>query len=318
MDKKKILVTATNYSQYCSAAKKLLLDNNCEIVENDKGRPYTGEELLELVSDIDGVVAGVDTWDEAIFSHAPKLKIIARFGVGVDNIDLPAAAAHGIQVCNAKGMNSNPVAELTVAMLLGALRNVPAFNSSVREGKWERFMGRDLEGMTVGLLGFGDIAQKVAKKLSGFDVKLMAYDLYPNIQKAAELHVQMTTMEEVLRAADIVCMHMPSLPATHHVMNRKTFGRMKDGSYFINTSRGALVDERALFEALRSGKLCAAAIDVFEQEPVPKENPLFTLPNLFATPHTAAETYETYHNVGLFTAQILLDAFAGETPKNLL
>lgn len=315
---KKVLVTATNYSTYCSAAKALLEENGVEVIENPYGRPMTRDELLTVVGDIDGAVVGVDTWNEKIFAHAPKLRAMARFGVGVDNIDLAAAKAHGIQVTNAKGMNSNPVAELTVGLILSTLRNVPAFNASIREGKWDRFMGRDLAGMTVGLLGFGDIAQRVAKKLSGFDVSICAYDLYPNLEKARELNVEMVSMEETLHRADVVCMHLPSLPATHHIMDARTFGMMKDGSYFINTARGALVDETALAQALRSGKLTAAAIDVFDQEPVRRDNPLFALPNLFATPHTAAETYDTYHNVGLATARQLLDVFAGKKPNNLL
>lgn len=315
---KKVLVTATNYSTYCSAAKALLEENGVEVIENPYGRPMTRDELLTVVGDIDGAVVGVDTWNEKIFAHAPKLRAMARFGVGVDNIDLAAAKAHGIQVTNAKGMNSNPVAELTVGLILSTLRNVPAFNASIREGKWDRFMGRDLAGMTVGLLGFGDIAQRVAKKLSGFDVSICAYDLYPNLEKARELNVEMVSMEEALHRADVVCMHLPSLPATHHIMDARTFGMMKDGSYFINTARGALVDETALAQALRSGKLTAAAIDVFDQEPVRRDNPLFALPNLFATPHTAAETYDTYHNVGLATARQLLDVFAGKKPNNLL
>lgn len=315
---KKVLVTATNYSTYCSAAKALLEENGVEVIENPYGRPMTRDELLTVVGDIDGVVVGVDTWNEEIFAHAPMLRAMARFGVGVDNIDLAAAKAYGIQVTNAKGMNSNPVAELTVGLILSTLRNVPAFNASIREGKWDRFMGRDLAGMTVGLLGFGDIAQRVAKKLSGFDVSICAYDLYPNLEKARELNVEMVSMEEALHRADVVCMHLPSLPATHHIMDAQTFGMMKDGSYFINTARGALVDETALAQALRSGKLTAAAIDVFDQEPVRRDNPLFALPNLFATPHTAAETYDTYHNVGLATARQLLDVFAGKKPNNLL
>lgn len=315
---KKVLVTATNYSTYCSAAKALLEENGVEVIENPYGRPMTRDELLTVVGDIDGVVVGVDTWNEEIFAHAPMLRAMARFGVGVDNIDLAAAKAYGIQVTNAKGMNSNPVAELTVGLILSTLRNVPAFNASIREGKWDRFMGRDLAGMTVGLLGFGDIAQRVAKKLSGFDVSICAYDLYPNLEKARELNVKMVSMEEALHRADVVCMHLPSLPATHHIMDARTFGMMKDGSYFINTARGALVDETALAQALRSGKLTAAAIDVFDQEPVRRANPLFALPNLFATPHTAAETYDTYHNVGLATARQLLDVFAGKKPNNLL
>lgn len=318
MDNKKVLVTATNYSTYCMDAKKLLESNNVTVVEYTHGRPLTKDELLAVIEDIDGVVAGVDTWNEDIFSRAKRLKAIARFGVGVDNIDLDSAKRHGIVVSNAKGMNSNPVAELAVALILSCLRNIPNFNDSIRKGEWDRFMGKDLSGMRVGLLGFGEIAQKTARKLSGFDVVIQAYDLYPNLEKARELGVTMVSMDEVLATSDIVSMHLPSTAGTHHIMNGEAFGKMKEGAYFVNTARGALVDERALYWALKTNALCAAASDVFEQEPVAADNPLFTLSNFFATPHTAAETYATYKNVGLVTAQAILDVFAGIEPHNRL
>jgi D-3-phosphoglycerate dehydrogenase len=314
----KILVTATNYSVYCAAAKKELEDAGFEIMENDKGRPLTYEELKDVVGEISGVVVGVDTWNEQVFKLAPKLKVLARFGVGVDNIDLEAAKRYGITVTNAKGRNSNAVAELAVGLILSSMRNIPAFNVSIRKGRWDRFMGRDLRGKTVGLLGFGDIAQRVAKKLSGFEVELCAYDKYPNVERAAELNVLLTGMDEVLTRSDVISLHLPSMEETYHVMNGDTFGKMKDGAYFVNTARGALVDEEALYLALRSGKLAAAAVDVFGQEPVRPDNRLFELENLFATPHTAAETYETYHEVGLVTARAIMDVFEGKTPENRL
>lgn len=315
---KKVLVTATGYSTYCQKAKQLLEGRGVEVIENQLGRPFTQAELLAVVEDIDGVVAGVDTWDEAIFTQAPKLRAIARFGVGVDNIDLASAKEHGVVVSNAKGINSSPVAELAVALMLASLRNIPHLNVTTRQGKWERFMGRDLSGLTVGLLGFGDIAQRVAKKLSGFDVTLVAYDLYPNAEKAATLHTNMIPLEEVLTRSDIVSMHLPSLPETQGMMNDARFASMKDGAIFINTARGALVQEEALYRALFSGKLSAAACDVFEEEPANPSNPLFTLENYIATPHTAAETFATYENVGLLTAQALLDVFDGKEPVNRL
>lgn len=316
--KKKILVTATNYSKYCGAAKKVLEDAGFEIMENRKGRPLTYDELKDAVGDVSGVVVGVDTWNEEIFNCAPGLKVLARFGVGVDNIDLDAAKERGITVTNAKGQNSNSVAELTVGLILSAMRNVPGFNDSVRQGRWDRFMGRELLGKTVGLLGFGDIARRVAKKLGGFEVKLCAYDKYPDMKKAEELKVNMADMDEVLAGSDVLSLHLPSMKETYHIMNREAFGKMKNGAYLINTARGALVDENALYEALKSGKLTAAAADVFEEEPVKPTNRLLELENLFVTPHTAAETYETYHTVGLVTAKAIMDVFNGKIPDNRL
>ena len=316
--KKKILVTATNYSQLCAEAKTLLESNGCEIIENTFGRPMTFDELKVRVGDIDGVIAGVDTWNDEVFAIAPKLKVISRFGVGVDNIDIEAARKHDIKVTNAAGGNANAVAELTVGLIIAAMRAVPQLHATTRQGAWDRFVGNELIGRTVGLLGFGNIAQKVARKLCGFDVTVVAYDKYPNLDAAAKLGVTMVEADEVISRADILCMLLPSLPETRRFMNADVFGRMKDGAYFVNTARGALVDEAALAGALTSGKLSGAAIDVYEREPSSAENPLFRLDRIVTTPHTAAETYETYTGIGAITATAVLDVLAGRTPKNLL
>ncbi|WP_341279473.1 phosphoglycerate dehydrogenase [Paenibacillus sp. FSL H8-0537] len=316
--KHKVLVTATNYSLLCADAKRMLEEAGCEIIENQLGRPHTFEELAPLVADIDGVVAGVDTWDEAIFKLAPKLKGIARFGVGVDNIDLAKAREYGIKVANVPGGNANAVAELTIGLILSMLRNIPTLERSARRGYWDRTVGTELAVRTVGLLGFGNIAQMVAKKLQGFDVEIIAYDKYPNEEKAKALRVKLVSSEEVLAQSDVVSMHLPSLKETYHMMSDEQFERMKPTAYFVNTARGALVDEQALYKALKQGSIAGAAIDVYEQEPVAADNKLFELDKLIATPHTAAETTETYYRVGLDTAQALLDIFAGKDPVHLL
>ncbi|SCM76514.1 3-phosphoglycerate dehydrogenase [uncultured Pleomorphomonas sp.] len=315
---KKILVTATNYSQLCAEAKKLLEENGCEIIENTFGRPMTFDELKARVGDIDGVIAGVDAWNDEVFAIAPQLKVISRFGVGVDNIDVEAARRRGIKVTNAAGGNANAVAELTIGLIVGAMRAVPQLHATTRQGAWDRFVGREVVGRTVGLLGFGNIAQKVARKLSGFDVTVIAYDKYPNLEAAAKLGVAMVGADEVIARSDILCMLLPSLPETRRFMNADAFGRMKDGAYFVNTARGALVDEDALAGALTSGKLAGAAIDVYEREPSSVDNPLFRLDRVVTTPHTAAETFETYTGIGAITATAVLDVLAGRTPKNLL
>ncbi|TBL81963.1 phosphoglycerate dehydrogenase [Paenibacillus thalictri] len=316
---KKVLVTATNYSRLCAAAKRLLEEHGVEVIENKLGRPHTFEELKDLVTDIDGVVAGVDTWDEAVFRLAPKLKAIARFGVGIDNVDLAKAQEYGIKVSNVPGINANAVAELTVGLILSVARNIPSLHQSARRGYWDRYVGMELRGKTVGLLGFGNIARMVAKKLSGFEVRIIAYDIEPNATLAKELGVELVSSnEEVLAQSDVVSMHLPSNKLTYHMMSDEQFALMKRTAYFVNTARGALVDEAALHRALQGGVIAGAAIDVYEHEPVAADNPLFQNDNLVSTPHTAAETYETYHLVGLATAQAILDVFAGKDPENLL
>jgi D-3-phosphoglycerate dehydrogenase / 2-oxoglutarate reductase len=316
--KKNVLVTATNYSTLCVEGKKLFEDSGWTVIENSFGRPMTFDELRSRVGDIDAVVAGVDTWNEAVFRLAPRLKVISRFGVGVDNIDVEVARRFGIKVTNAGGINANAVAELTIGLLLSAMRAIPALYQSTRAGRWDRFVGEELVGRTVGLLGFGNIAQKIARKLSGFDVEVIAYDKYPNVEAAQRLAVSMVGVDELLRRADVVCLMLPSLKETRRFMDAHRFAQMKVGAYFVNTARGALVDEPALAQALASGRIRAAAIDVYEVEPVKADNPLLCLDSIVTTPHTAAETYEVYREVGLETAGAILDVFAGRTPRNLL
>ena len=316
--KRKVLVTATNYSKYCSEAKKMLEEKGFEVIENPFGRPFTFPELEKVIHEISAVVAGVDTWNQDVFKMAPKLKVIARFGVGIDNIDLKKAKEYGIKVTNAKGRNANAVAEMTVGLILAAIRNIPYLNHSLRQGNWDRFVGIEMAGKHLGLLGFGAIGQLVAAKLRGFDLQVFAFDKYPQLEKAKHLGVSMAAMEDILRQSDIVSLHLPSTEETYHVLGKEQFAMMKDGAYLINTARGSLVDEKALYEALISRKLGAAAIDVYEEEPARPTHPLLRLDNIVVTPHTAAETYETYASVSRVTAQAIIDVFEGRSPENLL
>ncbi|GAE31805.1 D-3-phosphoglycerate dehydrogenase [Halalkalibacter hemicellulosilyticusJCM 9152] len=210
------------------------------------------------------------------------------------------------------------MAELTINLILNSLRNTVHLHHTTQQGNWDRFVGVELKGKKVGLLGFGNIAQNVAKKLQGFDVEMYAYDKFPNEEIAGKYNVTFLSYEEILKKCDIVSMHLPHMDETHHFMNKERFRQMKEGAFFINTSRGGLVDEQALYEALHSDHLQAAAIDVYEKEPTKSTNPLFQLKNIITTPHTAAETYETYHFVGLLTAQAIVDVFQNKKPNNLL
>lgn len=314
---RKVLVTATNYSRNCVEAKALLGANGIEVVENTFGRPLKPQEIAEVIGDVDGVIAGADTWDEEVFKRAPKLKVIARFGTGCDWVDIAGARRHGIQVTNAPGANANAVADLAISFLLAMMRNLVSFNESVRRGVWDRFVGYELDGKTVGLLGFGAIGQKVARKLQGFSVRILAFDLKPACEVAKGLGVTFENFDRVLRDSDIVSVHLPCVRETVHIIGREQFEIMKDGVLFINTARGMLVDEQALDAALRSGKVRMAAVDVYEHEPPKPDNPLFQLSSIICTPHTGGETYEAIRQISLVTAQAVIDVFAGKTPANL-
>lgn len=314
----KVLVTATNYSKYCQPGKKLLEEAGCEIIENPYGRPYTFEELKEIIGDIDGVVVGVDTWNEEVFRLAPNLKVLARFGVGVDNIDLKAAKDRGIIVCNSPGINSSAVAEQAAALILSSIRQVPQMNNAVHEGKWPRPMFHELKSRTVGFLGFGAIARNLVERLAGFHPEMIAYDKYPNQEMADKLGVKLVSQDEVLSLADIISIHLPATDETKHLISKANIDKMKDGVYVVNTARGSIVYEKDMAEALKSGKVAGFASDVFETEPIDLAGPLFAFPNYIATPHVSAETYENCETTSVVTAKAILAVFGGKEPEHKL
>ena len=311
---KVVLIGATNYGENCKVGKALLEKNGFHVIENPFQRPLTKDEQAQYLSEVCAVSAGNEIWDREAISKAPNLKIISRFGVGYDNIDVEACKQAGITVATARGMNSDAVANMAATMVLALMKELVFFDRTTREGKWVRRMGKDITGKRIGLLGFGDIAQCVAKKLSGFDVELLAYDVFPNEARAKELNVTFTDMDTLLSTCDAVSCHLPSLPETYHIVNASTFGKMKHSAVFVNTARGPIVDEDALYHALKDGVIAGAAIDVYEQEPVRADHPLLTLDNIVLTPHTAAESFEAFERVGLNTAQDIVNYFEGKNP----
>lgn len=312
----RILVSASHFDTLCQEAWKLLEENGHEVVF-DKNRAfpaYSAEELREIIRDIDGAIIGMDAYTDEVFQMAPKLKAVAKFGVGVDNIDLEAAKRRGVKVLNAPGQNANAVAELTVAYILDLLRRIIPTHQALERGEWPRWLGSELKGKTVGLVGFGAIAKLVAKKLSGFDVKVLAFDLYMNEEAAGALGVQPCDLDELIAASDIVSLHIPASEDTYHMFNAERFLRMKKGAYLINAARGGLVDMDALCAALQKGQLAGAALDAFEVEPLPADSEIFRSGNVICTPHIGAETREAYTNVSLCVAQGIVDVLAGRRP----
>ncbi len=319
----KILVTATNFAKLCSSALALLESSGCEVILNPMQRMYTREEMLAAVGDIDGLIANCEDWDEALFTAAPKLKVIARFGVGYDSVDLEAAKRHGVVVTNCPGINANAVAEMTLALLLNLVRSITPMNRSLMDGQWNRLLSPELSGRTVGVLGFGAIAKKSVRKLSGFDMHVLVYNRSVNEEKSAharELGAELLTddLDLVLAQSDFILVHLPVAPNTERIISRENIAKMKDGVYIVNTARAALVDETDMAEALRSGKVAGYATDVYLHEPVGNDCPLFKLDNFLGTPHAAGETGENYHNTGLHTAKQVLDVLQGREPQNRL
>ena len=312
----KILVTATNYSQYCRNGKLSLEKGGYEIIENPYNRPMTEAELIPLVRDVDGVITGAENWGRTLLETAGKLKVIARFGVGVDNIDLEAAREQGIMVTNCPGLNSNSVAEHTVALLLCMLRQIPQLNQDIRRGRWKRMMYRELKELKVGMMGFGRIAQNTAGKLKAFGCFMMACDKAADRMAAGKSGVVIVPQDQVLRESDIILIHLPAAPDTWHLINDAAVGKMKRGVILINTARGSVVDEMAVKRGLDSGKIGGFASDVFEHEPVTGSEELFNCPGYVATPHVAAESYENYDRTSMTTARAVMDVLEGREPEN--
>ena len=314
----KILVTVTNYSKYCQAGKRILQDAGCEIIENTSGRPFTAEELEELVGYVDGAIAGADVWSEQIFRAALKMKVLVRFGVGVDNFDLEAAKKYGITVCNCPGINTTAVAEQAVALILGLTRQIVWLNKETKEGKWPRIMMHELKSCTVGILGFGSIGRNICEKLKVFSPVLIAYDKYVDEKEAERLGVEMVSFEEVLKRSDVISVNLPAVPETIGIINSQNITKMKNGVYLVNTARGSLVKEKDVAEAIRTGKIAGFATDVYAREPITRENPLLSSDRVIMTPHTSAETYENCETTSCVTAKIVLDVLRGREPENRL
>ena len=289
-----------------------MLNAGFEIVSNDTGRILTPEEQKALIKDVYAIVAGTEKYPREMLEGCDNLKVVTRFGVGTDNFDLKTMREMNLEV----GViaNYNAVAEFALTLMLNVLKNQQNYDPAVRQGLWSRFPMRELSAKTVGLVGFGRIGRRLAELLSGFGVKVLAYDPYLNEQAAKERNVIPATLDELLAQSDIVSLHLPSTPETYHLINAESIAKMKDGAYLINTARGSLVDEQALYDALVSGKLSGAGLDVFEKEPVTADNPLFGLQNTVLAPHVAALTYETNYNGGIICAQSIINVAEGGKP----
>lgn len=296
----------------CEDARQMLLDAGFELVCNETGDRLSREDQKAMIANAFAVIAGTEKYDADMLSAAKNLKVIVRFGVGTDNFDLEAMREKGI----ALGViaNYNSVAEFALTLMLGAVKNLPKFDATVREGAWTRYPMRELSHKTVGIVGFGRIGRRLAELLKGFDVTLLVYDPYIDPAAAAELGATAVSLEELLKQSDFVSLHLPATEQSYHLINAETLALMKPGAYLVNTSRGALVDEQSLYDALVNGSISGAALDVYEMEPVQKGNPLFDLENIVLAPHVSAMSYETNYNAGITCAQSIIQVSQGGKP----
>jgi D-3-phosphoglycerate dehydrogenase / 2-oxoglutarate reductase len=280
----------------------------------DIGVDWSQEELEQRIGDYDGIVIRSATkMTGDLIARAVKLKAIGRAGVGVDNVDVPAATQRGIVVANAPESNVVTAAEHTMALLLALARNVPLANRSLTEGKWDRskYSGVELYEKTLGILGFGRIGQLVAQRARGFGVRVLAFDPFVSAERYRDLGVEKAgSPDDVYAAADFITIHLPKTPETEGFLDAQAFAKMRRGVRILNVARGGLIDEAALKDALDSGQVAGAALDVFPSEPM-TENPLFAYPNVVATPHLGASTAEATDRAGYQSAEQVVAALAG-------
>jgi D-3-phosphoglycerate dehydrogenase len=311
----RILVTATSYGKNDANLISYLENQVGEVTYNTTGKPLNSKQLQSLLPDMDGYIAGLDSIDRQAILSANKLQVIARYGVGVDAVDLATAKERGIIVTNTPGANSVSVAELAIGMMLALARSLVTANQAIRAGQWPRLNGVSLEGKTVGILGFGSIGKNVAKRLCSFGCVILAYD--PQLPEGpGEFGARLVSQDEVIKRADFLTLHCPLLESNKGMVNESFLARMKPGAYLINTARGELVDENALLLALQDGRLGGAALDVFASQPPDVNNPLLVLPQVITTPHTGAHTDNSTTAMGWGALNNCLAVLQAQEPPN--
>ncbi len=291
-----------------------------EVAEVTVATSITPEELVEVIKEYDAIVVRSRTKvTREVIEAGSKLKVIARAGVGVDNVDVQAATEKGIMVINAPESTSITVAEHSMGLMMSLARKISIADKSVKSGQWEKskFMGIELNNKTLGIVGMGRIGSQVVIRAKAFNMEILVYDPYISKEAGAEMGVSVVDLETLLKESDVITIHVPLTPETRHLISAREMEIMKNTAFIINCARGGIVDEDALYYALKNDIIGGAALDVFESEP-PQESPLLELDNLIATPHIGASTAEAQRDAALIVANEIITVFQGGSPRNVL
>ena len=272
------------------------------------------EELLVALQGIDASLAGSEPYTRRVIEANPRLKVIARVGVGFDAVDVEAATSRGIAVTTTPGANHDAVAEHTLALMLALVKDLVAQHNAVRAGGWPRKTNLPLRGRTLGIAGLGRIGKAVAERGKCFGMKLLAFEPVPDRTFVQKYGVTLVPFNQLLAESDFVSLHLPLTPQSRHLMNRDSLGRMKPTAFLVNTARGGLVCESDLVEALKARRIAGAGLDVFEDEPTFPDNPLLKLDNVVLTPHTAGSDSQSRDDMAYMAAQSIVALFRGEWP----
>ena len=303
--KEKILTTPRSYGKDMPELFAQLEAAGYEVVRNTTGGILEKDAMKEMLADCVGVIVGVDPMDAEVLASAPKLRAIAKYGVGVDNIDMDYCKEHGIKVSRTVGANSEAVADYAMALILAVARKVPEIDRKCRKLNWGKITTRDVSHATLGLFGLGAIGRHVAERAQGFGMKVIAYDPYWPEEFAREHGIERADAETIFKNADFISLHLPLMPDTEGFVGEKELGWMKKDAILINTARGGLVDEKALLKALKEGRIYGAGLDAFAHEP-PEDDDWFELDNVVLGSHCAASTRGATQNMGRMATENLL------------
>ena len=313
----RILVTASEFGEADPRPEAILRAAGCILMRSPYPRPARARELLPLVGDADGILAGWDEFSRRVLEAAPRLKVIARYGGGAGGVDLEAATDLGIVITDTPEADTGAIADLTFALLLAVARQIPAADRIARRGGEERLMGVELTGKTLGIIGFQRVGRAVARRARGFGMELLAFDPAPDRDAAARLGVRLVSLDALLAASDLVAVHLPLTPKTRGLLDARKLRRMKPGAFLVSTAEAGVVDEEALLAALEAGTLAGVGLDAINRESL-RSHFLPAPEFLVATPGIAARTREAMARKSCRAAEDLLRVFRGERPAHVL
>lgn len=314
----RVLVTARMFGNDSDSAYDAFTRRGIAVAPNPyKGKGLSEDELIELIPGVQGLLTGVDQVSEKFIRAADELKVISKFGAGVDNIDISAATDKGIIVTRAPGTNSDSVADMAFALLFAAARKVVYAYDQIRSGQWPLILSTELWNKTLGIVGIGQIGKRVALRAKGFNMKVLASEIAPDETFVAEHNIELTDLNRLLEKSDFITIHTPLTDATRNLIDKKELEKMKPTAFLVNTARGGIVNEDALYDALTSNTIAGAAFDVLVDEP-PVDRKLIGLDNFIATPHISAFTKEAITNMERLSAQNIIDVLQGRIPEHVV
>lgn len=304
----KVLVTPRSFGKYSKEPYDHLKEAGIEVVKNLTNGILKKEQLKDLVKDVSGVIAGIDPFDLEVLKAAPQLVGISKYGVGTDNIDLKYCKQAGIEVTITKGANSHAVADYAFSLMLAAARRVVEIDRGCHIGDWSKKVSKDIFGKKIGVLGLGAIGKGVIERAKGFQMDLYGYDIYRDETFIKENQIHFVSVKEIFKECDFISIHLPLTKETKHLVDENMLNLAKPNLVLVNTARGGIIDEEALYHMLKAGKLLGVGLDVFEHEPA-AESPLLTLPNVIVGSHTAASTIGTVDQMSKIAVDNIIRIF---------